>query len=225
MSLERRWGERAVEQVDRHGRPIGRRRPPAVRRSSPTLGIFHMTGERMTASELIATYIRAKDSNRAHLMTAAFAPNASLEMVVNARTISFPPHTTGIDAITSVLVSPFGQTFENVYTFCLCAPPNSDPSAFSCAWLVGMSEKDGGAVRVGSGRYDWMFGAGDTGLVVRLKITIEHMQTLPSSHLPTIMSWLSRLPYPWCSADAAVGTMPQLSELQSLAKQLREMEK
>ena len=106
----------------------------------------------MTAPELIATYIRAKDSNRPHLMSAAFAPDASLEMVVNAGTISFPPHAAGLDAITDVLVSRFGQTFENVYTFCLCSPPYSHPSTFSCAWLVGMSPKEGGAVRVGCGR-------------------------------------------------------------------------
>jgi len=65
----------------------------------------------MTVSELIATYVRAKDSNRAHLMSAAFAPNATLEMVVNAATISFPPHASGLDAITDVLVRRFGGTF------------------------------------------------------------------------------------------------------------------
>ncbi len=179
----------------------------------------------MTASELIATYIRAKDSNRAHLMTAAFAPNASLEMVVNAGTISFPPHATGIDAITDVLVRRFGTTFENVYTFCLCSPPRLDCSTFSCAWLVGMSEKDGGAVRVGLGRYDWGFRSGDTRLVERLKITIEHMQVLPPSHLPTVKNWVTRLPYPWCSVEAAMGAMPKLNELQDLAKHLGEIER
>jgi len=176
----------------------------------------------MIVSELIATYVRAKDSNRAHLMSAAFAPNATLEMVVNAATISFPPHASGLDAITDVLVRRFGGTFENVYTFCLCPPPSSGESAFSCTWLVGMSEKAGGAVRLGSGRYDWIFGPGEPRLVERLKITIEHMELLPASHLPIVINWLSRLPYPWCPAEAAIEAAPK--ELRGFASQLLEAE-
>ena len=172
--------------------------------------------------ELVATYIRAKDSNRPHLMKAAFAEDASLEMVVKAGTISFPPLSTGVDAITEVLVRRFGQTFENVYTVCLSSPPTSDQSDFSCAWLVGMSEKEGGVVRVGAGRYDWSFRGG---LVDRLKITIELMQVLPPSALRPVMNWLSKLPYPWCSIETVAGTLPHLNGLEAVANHLHELER
>jgi hypothetical protein len=159
----------------------------------------------MSIADLVATYIHAKDSNRPHLMKAAFAQNATLEMIVNAGAISFPPRSAGLDAITDVLVSRFGQTFENVYTFCLCAPPEGSASTFSCAWLVGMSEKAGGAVRLGSGRYDWTF---SSGRVQHLKIAIDQMDVLPPSDLERVMGWLGSLPYPWCPADVAERSMP-----------------
>jgi len=85
-----------------------------------------------------------------------------------------------------------------------------------------MSEKAGGAVRLGSGRYDWIFGPGEPRLVERLKITIEHMELLPASHLPIVINWLSRLPYPWCPAEAAIEAAPK--ELRGFASQLLEAE-
>jgi hypothetical protein len=159
----------------------------------------------MSIAHLVATYIRAKDSNRPHLMKAAFAQDAALEMIVNAGTISFPPRSAGLDAITDVLVSRFGQTFENVHTFCLCTPPEGSASSFSCPWLVGMSEKAGGAVRLGSGRYDWTF---RSGRVQHLTITIDQMEVLPPSDLEHVMGWLGSLPYPWCPADVAERSIP-----------------
>ena len=101
--------------------------------------------------------VSAKDHNRPHLMRQAFASDARLEMVVNAGTISFPPLAQGIDAIMDVLVRPFSRTFENVYTLCIGTPPTDGASQYSCEWLVGMSEKDSRAVRIGCGRYDWVF--------------------------------------------------------------------
>ena len=43
-----------------------------------------------TAADHIATYIRAKDENRPHLMASAFAPGAQLTMDVKPDAISFP---------------------------------------------------------------------------------------------------------------------------------------
>lgn len=176
----------------------------------------------LSRAELVATYIRAKDWNRPHLMKAAFSEDASLEVVVRAGTITFPPVSKGLDAITEVLVRRFGQAFENVYTLCLSSPPASDRAAFSCAWLVGMSEKEGGAVRVGAGRYDWSF---RNGLVDRLRITIELMQALPPGALPPVMNWLSNLPHPWCPVGAARRTLPDVSGLEVVANHLREMDR
>lgn len=107
--------------------------------------------------ELISTYILAKDGNRPWLMRNVFADGAQLEMVVRTESISFPSAATGIDAITEILVRHFCRDNENVYTFCLCPAPKGHANAFSCNWLVGMSVRDTGKVRVGCGQYDWVF--------------------------------------------------------------------
>ena len=173
-----------------------------------------------SASELIAAYIRAKECNRPHLMEAAFAKDATLEMVVKAEGMSFPPRAQGIDELTQVLVSRFSQTFENIYTFCLASPPDTPRRSFSCDWLVGMSEKHSRAVRVGCGSYDWSFRPPDYAVVEGLKITIDHMQSLPPHAGASVMTWLTKLPHPWCSAQAAVESMPRLEGLRAIAERL-----
>ena len=169
-----------------------------------------------TRSDIIRTYIRAKDENRPHLMISAFAETATLDMVVKTGAIAFPPVCDGINAITRVLVQDFGKTFENVYTFCLARPPEGNDATFSCRWLVGMSAKDDGAVRIGCGRYDWQFETRDPGLVEKLTITIESMLTLSPDGLRPAMNWLSSLPYPWCLAEEAIGGMPHLEGLEAV---------
>lgn len=102
-----------------------------------------------TAQQSIQQYISAKDGNRPHLLDQAFTPTATLHMNVRTGSITFPDHVEGRTAIGDVLVSRFGQTFENVYTFCLAAPPPANAEAFQCKWLVAMSDKNGGEARVG----------------------------------------------------------------------------
>lgn len=172
-----------------------------------------------TPAQSIATYIRAKDTNRPELMKCAFTGEAALEMVVKAGTISFPPFTKGLASITEVLVTRFGETFENVHTFCLAAPPEPQSRAFSCAWLVGMTERRGSAVRVGCGRYDWSFEDGGR-LANGLRITVERMEVLPPHDLNAVMDWLSGLPYPWCDSAPAIDSAPRLEALRPIFRYL-----
>jgi hypothetical protein len=165
-----------------------------------------------TPADSIVAYLRAKDGNRPHLMAQAFTETASLAMTVSAGAIDFPPAANGRDAITEILVRRFGQTYENVYTLCLASPPQDEEDAFSCDWLVAMSEKDSRAVRVGCGRYDWQF-APDSRLVERLSVTIETMQTLPPGDVDAVMDWVSALPWPWCPAARALRSAPGLRGL------------
>jgi len=160
-----------------------------------------------TAEELLQTYFRAKDENRPHLMREVFAPDATLEMVVNTGTISFPPVSRGLSAITDVLVRNFGQTYENVYSFYLDRPRRCVAS-FSCDWLVGMSEKAAGNVRIGCGRYDWHFQTRAPGKVERLAITVAVMAVLPPASSDRVFDWLAHLPRPWCDAALVGGTVP-----------------
>lgn len=164
-------------------------------------------------SDSIRYYIDAKDRNRPHLLTRAFAPTATVDVVARTPTISFPSAVTGIDAIADVFVRRFAMTYENVYTFCLSAPPNDDRPAFSCDWLVAMSEKEGGAPRIGSGRYDWFFRRDSRRLVEKLVITIDVMQKLDPGCLRPVMDWVSALPYPWCPADVAAKSTPKMVDL------------
>jgi len=173
-----------------------------------------------TAADHIATYIRAKDENRPHLMASAFAPGAQLTMDVKTDAISFPSQSDGRDAITRVLVQDFGKTYENVYTFCLTEPPQRTAAEFSCDWLVGMSAIADGAVRVGCGRYDWRFETTASHLVSELRITIKAMLVLPASALGTVMPWLSSMPYPWCDAGRMREAMPQIEALEPVRRYL-----
>jgi hypothetical protein len=175
----------------------------------------------VTAADSIRTYIRSKDENRPHLLRHAFAHSATVEMIVKTDAISFPSSATGLEAIADMLVSRFGQTYENVYTFCLSSPPENGCRQFSCDWLVGMSEKKSRVVRVGYGRYDWFFAADKPGLITKLIITIESMQILGDGHLLSIIDWLSGIPYPWCPSDVATRSAPDLEELAGLMQRLK----
>jgi len=139
-------------------------------------------------------------------MKLAFAEDAGLEMTVETDTISFPPVTKGIDAITQVLVRDFGQVYENVYTFCLTTPPSSTDGVFRCRWMVGC------------GYYDWSFQISEPHLVEKLGITIKMMEVLPSDYLRPVMGWLPRLPYPWCPTSEATKGMPDLAALEAVRK-------
>jgi hypothetical protein len=162
---------------------------------------------------LLRTYFRAKDENRPHLMASVFSESAALEMVVNTGTVSFPPRSHGLAEIADVLVGRFAQTYENVYSFYLQEPP-PHAANFVCNWLVGMSEKANGAVRVGCGRYDWRFQQEAPFLVSGLTIAIEVMLALPSVNLRPIMAWLTKLPYPWCPASCALASAPSIAGLE-----------
>ncbi|MGH9811345.1 MAG: hypothetical protein ACRD9W_29575, partial [Terriglobia bacterium] len=189
----------------------GLRRRPSENRSQ---------GETMPSpSESICAYIHGKDRNRPHMLGHAFAPTATVEVIAKTPTISFPSMVTGLDSIADVFVRQFARTYENVYTLCLCSPPSDDSPAFSCDWLVGMSEKESGAVRVGCGRYDWSFEP-DSRLVEKLVITIDVMQKLGPGRLRPVMDWVTAMPYPWCPADVAARSARQIADLAETMRRL-----
>jgi hypothetical protein len=170
-----------------------------------------------TPRGLVRTYIRAKDENRPHLTARVFSETAELEIIVKPGTISFPSLTKGLKSITDVLVRSFSVKYENIYTFCLKRPkPQTREKGFSCDWLVGMSEREGGHVRVGCGRYDWRFFPGERYLVDRLVITIEVMQVLAPVWNKTVFEWLSGLPYPWCPRETIAGTAPVIEGIEAV---------
>jgi hypothetical protein len=173
-----------------------------------------------TPAESIVNYIKAKDGNRPHLLDAAFAKDAVLKMLVRTEAISFPAQSIGREAIAETLVRRFNQTYENIYTLCIGAPPAADLEEFSCDWLVAMSDKQSGNVRVGCGRYDWSFVPADR-RVSALTITIEAMEMLSGETLASVMQWVSARPYPWCPRSIATETPPDLPGLLPVLQRLR----
>ena len=168
---------------------------------------------RITPETVLRDYFHAKDENRPHLLDQVFTPDARLEVDNCTGAISFPAVTEGREAIADVLVRKFAQTYENIYSFYMGRPTGAAAAAFSCDWLVGMSEKAGRGVRVGCGRYHWSFQAGPPPLANRLVITIAAMQVLPPSRLTAVMAWLRNLDYPWTTGAAVRAGTPDLAPL------------
>ncbi|AZO46841.1 MAG: hypothetical protein EOS58_16165 [Mesorhizobium sp.] len=173
--------------------------------------------------EAVSTYFHAKDGNRPFLMRRAFTGDIHLEMVVKTEAISFPSSADGVAAIEEILSRGFANDFENVYTFCLAQPTEANRRHFPCHWLVGMSAKNNGPIRVGSGRYDWYFTRGAQCKVEKLVITIDVMQIFPADKLDRIMGWITNLPYPWCEPGEMMREMPRLEGLAPIQRYLKEI--
>jgi hypothetical protein len=176
-----------------------------------------------TPRNAVSTYILAKDGNRPYLMRRAFAEDAELEMVVHTDAISFPSSAKGVSAIEDILVRRFGLDYENVHTFCLSQPSEDNRRHFPCHWLVGMSAKNNGQIRIGCGRYDWYFMPNRECHVERLVIAIDLMKIFPAVELAASMNWLSSLPYPWCAPDEAVRDVPTIEGFAEIAAYLRQV--
>ena len=168
----------------------------------------------------IEKYIFAKDANRPDLLRQSFTVDATLEMVVHTGVISFPPQVKGRAGIADVLVRRFGQSYENVYTFCLGEPPKADATTHACKWLVGMSVKETGELRIGCGEYHWRFEP-QSGLVEHLCIKIEHMQVCPPQDLEPVMNWLQSLDYPWCLPGEMIEGVAQISNIAPVIEYLQ----
>ncbi len=171
-----------------------------------------MSPSSSSVEQVLVAYFRSKDGNRPHLLDRVFSADARLEVRNRSTAIDFPALTVGREAIGEAMVSQFGQSYENVYSFYLDRP-RPGVREFACQWLVGMTEKRGKAVRVGCGRYDWSLQTGPDPRAEGLVITIEVMQVFPASTQGTILAWLEGLAYPWATRSAVIGSAPAVEGL------------
>ncbi len=168
---------------------------------------------------LVGVYILAKDTNRPWHMQHAFKADAVLEMELLTSNIEFPGHVEGRVGISETLVSNFGKSFENVYTFCLEDTVESHGDLLTCDWLVFMTEKGGSGLKVGWGTYAWQFsksGVDEKVLAERLKIKIVQMDILPITLVDTVYPLITELPYPWVTVSElseAIGVVNELVDL------------
>jgi hypothetical protein len=177
----------------------------------------------LSPQAILRNYFRGKDENRPHILEHVFAPNAELVVVNHTDTISFPARTSGREAIADVLVRNFCQANENVYSFYLSRPP-AEAAAFSCGWLVAMSEKQSRSTRVGCGRYAWSFANAAPHLATHLTITIDAMQMLPPHLLAPVLAWVQALSYPWSSTEEVTRLAPSIEPLAPVMQRLASYE-
>ncbi len=173
-----------------------------------------------TPEAVLRGYFHAKDENRPHLLEDVFASNAELVIRNQSANIAFPAFTQGRSAIAEVLVRSFALSNENVYSFYL-GRPLPGVREFTCPWLVGMSERSSGHVRVGCGTYEWAFEPHAPHMASRLVVTIEAMQVLPLTESARVFAWLRALNYPWSSPEAALQGIPANELLSPIAQFLR----
>jgi len=168
----------------------------------------------VSPEQLLRTYFRAKDDDRPHLLADVFTSDARLEVNGRSDHLGFPGVTIGLDGIADVLVRRFNQTYENIHSYYLDRPqPTAE--AFTCDWLVGMTEKAARNVRVGCGRYKWTFAGHPDLRVTRLVITIEQMVVLAPAYAPDVMLSFDLLDYPWTSVERVTCAL-SLDELESV---------
>jgi len=173
-------------------------------------------------ADAIQAYIFAKDSNRPFMLDTAFAEDATVQMNVRTKSISFPPVFSGREAITDTLVREFNKKYENIYTICIGDRPEIVGTNFSCCWLVVMSEKLNRSLRVGCGSYDWQFCSGND-RVQPLSITIEKMEPASAELMAEVMGWISELAYPWCEFSAIAKELPNNEVVLSVMRALEAM--
>lgn len=165
-----------------------------------------------TGRDLIRSYIRAKDENRAHLIAATFHEQAQVEMEVLAPGISFPPRLNGCAEIAETLVQRFGATYGNVYTFCLdFKQAAATPDRPICRWLAVMTAKTDGTARLGWGVYRWKFSRAQDGQAWRvehLTIQIAQIKTLSRRAGHDLINWAGAHPYPFSSNAQILATLP-----------------
>jgi len=167
----------------------------------------------------IGAYVRARDSNRPHLMKAAFTDAAVLQIRVEPGASNVHSDLVGRKAIVDTLVTRFNQAWENIYTLCIGARPAADVEAFSCAWLVVMSSKSNGSCRIGWGRYDWTFDL-ESQRARSLAIVVSAMKVVTTDVGP-LMDWVSLLPYPWCGGAEIMAAPPPIPHVRSILEHLK----
>ena len=176
-----------------------------------------MQPKSFTPEAVLRGYFHAKDENRPHLLEDVFASNAELVIRNQSANIAFPAVTRGRPDIADVLVRSFALSYENMYSFYLGRPALA-VQEFTCPWLVGMSERASGHVRVGCGTYEWTFEPHVPHTASRLVIVIEAMQILPLTESQSVFAWLRALNYPWSSPQAALHGVPRNEALSPIAQ-------
>jgi len=171
-----------------------------------------------TLRQAIETYLKARDLQCPSLIADAFSEQAQVRIVSSSTAISFPGEIRGQDAIVRVLVTQIAERFSSVCTSCIGAPPE-DNEPFECRWLTSMTERDGGGVLVGCGRYQWQAEIGEA-RIASLVVTIDVMTRLAEKDHESGLAWLHGLSYPWCTTACLEKNVPAIPAIRDIARRL-----
>lgn len=164
---------------------------------------------------VLHTYLRAKDENRPFLLAEAFASQARFETTfASASDFEQGAPSEGLAAITATFRE-LGAMCENIFTVCTTESIEDGSDTLVCKWVVAMSERETGRVRVGWGDYRWRFDT-RSGLATELLVNMQRMVVLDPATADGVLGWISALPLPWCTTAQLLRRVPALTELDEL---------
>jgi len=163
---------------------------------------------------LLHKYLQAKDESRPYLFRQVFPENGRFQTRFSIDTdFDQGGMREGIAEITNTF-GMLGRFFENIFTTCpIESASYTEEGQLQSTWIVGMSSRDNGDIRIAAGAYLWTFDE-ESGKVAELDVLMEHMLEFPGKHLAAIMDWLSALPQPWCETKALLDGMPEIEGLE-----------
>jgi hypothetical protein len=139
---------------------------------------------------ILHDYLHGKDQSRPHLLARAFAPDAVFVSRFEFDTdFSDDTPREGLGTIIETFRQ-LGAACENIYTVCASDSVRESPEGWRCKWLVTMTQRDDGRVRVAWGDYLWQLGGWGT-RAKRLEVTMEEMQVLPADRADGFCDWMA----------------------------------
>ena len=154
---------------------------------------------------IVRAYLEAKDYQRPHRFAEAFTDDARFRTTFAFDTdwnSSDAVH--GLPAITETFRR-LGAGFENLVTFCLPESLRWEDDALHMRWVVFMTGRKSGQIRVAWGDYQWRFTAINR-RATSLDVHMHAMRELPSN--PRLLDWAMALPHVWCTGAVARRCLP-----------------
>jgi len=164
---------------------------------------------------VLRAYLHAKDCGVPARFADAFTPDATF-------TSRFEFETSFSDEEPRVGLAAIAETFglltkhcDNITTLCTLDSVVTDGDTLRNKWIVAMTNRDSGCIRVAWGDYVWTMDP-EAERARSLIVNMRHMAEMGPEHAEVVLVWLRALPAPWCDGQALVVDMPALLGLVNL---------
>ncbi|MCO4747078.1 MAG: nuclear transport factor 2 family protein [Proteobacteria bacterium] len=157
---------------------------------------------------IVRAYLHAKDHQRPHRFSEAFAHDATFWTTFAFDTDwNSPEPVNGLAAISDTFRR-LGAGFENIVTICLPETARWSDHTMHMRWVVLMTDRRTGAPRAAWGDYAWTF-TPDGGRAQSLHVHMHKMIELEANEAPAVLEWGMGLPDVWCSGSDAAESLPE----------------